>query len=30
MNDSKFFRRTATSSRKININPYVARGGIKL
>ena len=30
MGDRNFFRRTATQSRKININPYVARGGIKL
>lgn len=28
--DRKFFRRTAVSSKKININPTIYRGGIRL
>lgn len=28
--DSKIFRHTAVSSRKININPTIMRGGIRL
>ena len=28
--DSKVFRRTAVHSKKININPYIYRGGIRL
>lgn len=28
--DSSFFRRTAISTKKININPVVYRGGIRL
>lgn len=28
--DKKIFRRTATRSKKININPTVYRGGIRL
>lgn len=28
--DSKFFRRTASYSRKINIDPKIYRGGIRL
>lgn len=28
--DSGFFRRTATQSKKINVNPKVYRGGIRL
>nr|QJB19420.1 MAG: hypothetical protein [Microvirus sp.] len=30
MSDKSYFRRTAVSTKKININPSVARGGIKL
>lgn len=30
MSDKGYFRRTAKHSRKININPFVPRGGIKL
>lgn len=29
-NDRKIFRRTAAKSKKININPVVFRGGIRL
>lgn len=28
--DRKVFRRTATKSKKININPTIFRGGIRL
>lgn len=28
--DQKIFRRTASKSKKININPVVMRGGIRL
>lgn len=28
--DNRFFRRTAAKSKKININPKVFRGGIRL
>ena len=28
--DKKIFRRTAISSKKININPTIYRGGIRL
>lgn len=28
--DAKVFRRTATHSKKININPTIYRGGIRL
>ena len=28
--DNKVFRRTATKSKKININPTIFRGGIRL
>ena len=28
--DSRIFRRTAVSSKKININPTIYRGGIRL
>lgn len=28
--DKKIFRRTAISSKKININPSIPRGGIRL
>lgn len=28
--DNKIFRRTATKSKKININPVIFRGGIRL
>lgn len=28
--DAKIFRQTATHSKKININPVVYRGGIRL
>ena len=28
--DSKVFRRTAVKSKKININPTIYRGGIRL
>lgn len=28
--DSKIFTRTASSSKKININPTIYRGGIRL
>lgn len=28
--DSKIFRRTAVKTKKININPVVKRGGIRL
>lgn len=28
--DRKIFRRTASKSKKININPVVMRGGIRL
>lgn len=28
--DSKVFRRTATHTKKININPTIYRGGIRL
>ena len=28
--DSRIFRRTAASSKKININPTIYRGGIRL
>lgn len=28
--DAKIFRRTAVSSKKININPTIMRGGIRL
>lgn len=28
--DSSFFRRTAISTKKINVNPTVYRGGIRL
>lgn len=28
--DKKMFRRTAVSSKKININPTIYRGGIRL
>lgn len=28
--DRKIFRHTAVSSRKININPVIMRGGIRL
>lgn len=28
--DRKVFRRTAVSSKKININPIIYRGGIRL
>lgn len=28
--DKKVFRRTASQSKKININPVVMRGGIRL
>lgn len=28
--DKKVFRRTAVSSKKININPTIMRGGIRL
>ena len=30
MNDNSFFKRTAKQTRKINVNPIVPRGGIKL
>lgn len=30
MNDSKYFKRTAKGTKKINISPMVPRGGIKL
>lgn len=29
-NDRKVFRRTASKSKKININPTIYRGGIRL
>ena len=29
-NDRKVFRRTAVKSKKINVNPKVFRGGIRL
>ncbi len=28
--DKKIFRRTATKSKKINVNPSIYRGGIRL
>lgn len=28
--DKKFFRRTAIASKKLNVNPPVFRGGIRL
>uniref|UniRef100_A0AAU8B2M7 Uncharacterized protein n=2 Tax=unclassified Microvirus TaxID=338099 RepID=A0AAU8B2M7_9VIRU len=28
--DASFFRRTAISTKKINVNPVVYRGGIRL
>lgn len=28
--DKKIFRRTAVSSKKINVNPKIYRGGIRL
>lgn len=28
--DSKIFRRTAVKTKKININPGISRGGIRL
>lgn len=28
--DKKIFRRTATKSKKINVNPTIFRGGIRL
>lgn len=28
--DNKVFRRTATKSKKINVNPVIYRGGIRL
>nr|CAI9751299.1 hypothetical protein WGDTHNWE_WGDTHNWE_CDS_0009 [Microvirus sp.] len=28
--DKKVFRRTATKSKKINVNPTIFRGGIRL
>lgn len=28
--DNRIFRRTATKSKKININPVIFRGGIRL
>lgn len=28
--DSKFFRRTAVDSKRLNVNPPVFRGGIRL
>ena len=28
--DKKIFRRTATKSKKINVNPTIYRGGIRL
>lgn len=28
--DKKIFRRTAVSSKKINVNPTIYRGGIRL
>lgn len=28
--DRKIFRRTATKSKKINVNPTIFRGGIRL
>lgn len=30
LKDRKVFRRTAVSSKKININPTIYRGGIRL
>lgn len=30
MRNNNSFRRTANRTRKVNVNPYVARGGIKL
>lgn len=30
MSDKGYFRHTAVSTKKINVNPYIARGGIKL
>lgn len=30
IHDARFFRRTAVSTKKINVNPVIYRGGIRL